>query len=197
MSNPFQKDVYHEPSEARPPHRPLPPWLAARLLRPDETVAWVRGPRFNPSWERFVTHPLLFVAGLAAAAACVVMGWLLSETWIGTMIAAALVAAGLVFGSVIVLSVACGYFTRLVVTNLRVVILQGHEVARTWGVDDLPRSLLRYRAREDGQRSPTLDLDAVKSMFAGGASDEYADSKAIMAFGKEMDRIRAREKDRP
>src|SRR6266508_669464 len=58
------------PSEFSWQSPPLPPWLARRLLREDETVTWVRGPRFNPSWERYVTHPVLFLLALVISAAC-------------------------------------------------------------------------------------------------------------------------------
>ena len=30
---------------------PFPAWLAARFLRPDEKITWVRRPRFTPSWS--------------------------------------------------------------------------------------------------------------------------------------------------
>jgi hypothetical protein len=31
----------------------------------------------------------------------------------------------------------------------------------------------------------------------GGASDKFAESKTILAFGKQLDQIKAREKDHP
>jgi len=39
--------------------------------------------------------------------------------------------------------IANGYFTRLVVTNYRLLILQGYEVCRSWSIHHLPRSLIR------------------------------------------------------
>ena len=53
---------------------PLPEWLAARLLRPDEEVTWVRGPRRCPSWERHVTHPGVVFLGLALGATFLLAG---------------------------------------------------------------------------------------------------------------------------
>ena len=47
-----------------------------------------------------------------------------------------------------VLGLCCGYFTRLVATNHRLVILQGYEMCRTWGMDDLPPSLIRHDRRK-------------------------------------------------
>ena len=76
MHNPFQRDPYGtEDAEAAEPFTPLPAWLADRLLRPDEKVAWVRGPRFTPSWERYATHPALILLTLALGAVGVVLGW--------------------------------------------------------------------------------------------------------------------------
>ena len=75
-------------------------------------------------------------------------------------------------------------------------IVQGYEVCRTWGIDDLPRSLLRFSRVGDGGRSRTVDLDALKTML-GGSSDKIVDSKAILGFGKQLDHIKARENNRP
>ena len=88
-----------------------------------------------------------------------------------------------------------GLFTRLVATNFRLVIMQGYEIARTWQIDQLPRSLTRYRRRSDGGEDRTIDLDAMRSML-GTASDQFADAKTILAFGKELGHIKAREDDR-
>jgi hypothetical protein len=79
-----------------------------------------------------------------------------------------------------------------VVTDSRVVILQGYEVCRTWGVNDLPRFLVRYGAGPGGEKSPSVDLDAVQTLF-GPSSDKFADSKTILSFGKTLDQIRTRE----
>ena len=62
---------------------PLPSWLARRLLRDGEQVTFVAGPRFNPSWEKYVTHPLLFLAALGLGVLCVGTGRLTNETWAG------------------------------------------------------------------------------------------------------------------
>jgi hypothetical protein len=205
MSERFQHNAYDReppafPGEAQPPpiprrHPPLPAWLAARLLRADEKVTWVCGPRFNPSWERYATHATLFLGALAVAVVCMAVGWLFVEMWAGLMLLAVLLAAGLVFGSIFVLGIANGYFTRLVATNYRLVILQGYAVCRTWAIDELPRSMIRYSGRGDGERSRTLDLDAMKTML-GGSSDQFADAKTILAFGKQLGQIKARENDR-
>jgi hypothetical protein len=44
------------------------------------------------------------------------------------------------------------------------------------------------------ERRPTIDLDGVKAML-GGASDQFSDTKTILAFGKHLDRIKARGND--
>ena len=174
---------------------PLPTWLARRLLHPDEQVTWVRGPRFNPSWERHVTHVRLFLAALVLGAILSAAGWLFNELAPGAVLVCILISIAIVVGSIMVLGLCCGYFTRLVVTNSRVLILQGYEVCRSWGVKQLPRSMLRYGRREDGETGPTVDLEAMKAML-GGSPDGYADAKAILAFGKTLGQIKAREDGR-
>ncbi len=202
MSDRFHTDAFdarppdlHEHPDVARPLTPLPSWLARRLLREDEQVAWVRGPRFNPSWERYVTHPLLFFAALAVGAFCVAVASLLDEFWPAVMLPTFLFAGALVLASIMVLGLCCGYFTRLVATNHRLVILQGYETCRTWGMDDLPPSLIRHDRSESGERSLTVDFDAVKTML-GGASDQFADAKTILAFGKQLGHIKAREDGR-
>lgn len=175
---------------------PLPRWLARRLLRPGERVTWVYGPRFNPSWERYATHPLLFVAALVFAAACLGLGYLIGEGWSHAPLVCIVAAPVAVFGAVFVLAIACGYFTRLVVTNSRLVILQGYEVCRSWDIGRLPRSLIRYAPRDDDEEERTIDLDALKTML-GTSAGHFAEAKTILAFGKQLDRIRPRENDRP
>jgi hypothetical protein len=194
MSDRFHNDTFVQPSEVAGQCPPLPSWLAARLLKGDEQVTWVMGPRFNPEWERYVTHPLLFLAALAVGMACVTTGGLTGGT--EGAVLAALAGGAVVLASVFVLGFASGYFTRLVVTGSRLLILQGYEVVRIWGLDDLPYSLVRYRRRADGAESRAVDLDTLKSMF-GPTSDKFAESKTILAFGKQLDQITAREKRRP
>jgi hypothetical protein len=176
------------------PRAPLPSWLARRRLRPGEVVTWVRGPRFSPRWERFVTHPGLFVVALLLALACVGVARALAGSWAQMPLAPPLVAVGLLVGSIYVLAISNAYFTRLVVTNLRVFILQGHELCRSWGLDDLPRSLVRYGRRE-GKEVRSVDVDALQTML-GGASEHFSDAKTIRAFGKQLDAIQERERDR-
>jgi len=175
--------------------QPLPGWLADRLLKDDEKVTWVRGPWFNPFWERYVTHPLLFLLALAVGAASMALGWLISGGSPEILMALALAAGFLVVVSILVLGIANGYFTRLVVTNFRLVILQGYETVRSWSIDDLPRSMLRYGRGDGKDRTAWIDLDAVKTML-GGSSDQFTDSKTILSFGKQLDRIRTRDRDR-
>ncbi len=171
---------------------PLPSWLARKHLRPDEQVVWVAGPRLNPSWERFVTHPLFFVAGLVLGALCIGAGM----TAPGLMMpVAAPPAFMLAVGSLIIVGHYCGYFTRLVATNYRVLILQGYEVCRRWSIDELPRHMVRYRRMGDVDTGPTIDLDAMKTLL-GGASDQFVDAKTILSFGKEINRMRGRQDDR-
>src|SRR5262249_34482935 len=106
-----------------------------------------------------------------------------------------LAAGGIVVGSIFVLGFSAGYFTRLVVTSRRILLLQGYEVCRSWRMDDLPPSLIRY-TRWDGEESRMVDLDALQTML-GGTSDKFTEAKTIRAFGKHLDGIIAREKYRP
>ena len=109
---------------------------------------------------------------------------------------AALAAGMLVLGSIFVLGIANGYFTRLVVTNYRLLILQGYEVCRSWSIHRLPRSLVRYVKPGDEPEKLAVDLDAVKRML-GGSSDKFTSANAIMAFSKRVEQFKAREDDRP
>jgi hypothetical protein len=212
MSDRYQADTFDtqppdfrgndRPHDAprRREHPPLPAFLARRWLRPGEQVTWVVGPRFNPSWEYYVTHPALAGVALAVGVLSVVTGRMTVESWANLPIWPPVVAGGLFFGSVVVLGVCCGYFTRLVVTNQRLLLTQGREIYRKWNIDDLPRSLLRYGRRDRGERDrddrPTIDLDALQTML-GSASDQFADAKTIVAFGKQLGHIKAREEGRP
>jgi len=181
-----------------PEQPPLPWWIADRLLQPNETVTWVRGPKFNPSWERYITHPALFLIALAFAAVCLLTGRLMGGSWADMPIPLFLLPPALVLGSIFVLGISNGYFTRLVVTNTRLVILQGYEVCRSWSIDDLPRSLIRYGRRADGEEdrsSRSIDLESVKTML-GSASDQFVEAKTILAFSKQLERVRDQERRR-
>ena len=172
----------------------LPGWLADRLLRDGEKCTRVFGPRLNPSWERYVTHPALFLVALAIGAVCFGIGWLI----IGpeeTVLLFALPGGILVLASIFVLGLSNGYFTRLVVTNYRLVVLQGYEVCRSWDIDHLPRSLIRFGPKGEKGSERSIDLEAVKILL-GGSSDKFTESKSILAFGKQLDQIKTREKDR-
>jgi hypothetical protein len=194
MADEFQTEVFDSRSSPMSrAHPPVPPWLAQRWLRPDEGVTWVAGPRFNPSWERYVTHPALVLVALALAVVWVGAGSLIGGAAMPALLA--LPAGGLLFASIVVLGLSSGYFTRLVVTDSRLFVLQGYEMYRAWQIDDLPRSLVRYRARADGGRDWAVDLDAMKTML-GSASEHFTDSKTILAFSKQLGRIKSREDDR-
>jgi hypothetical protein len=171
-------------------HPPLPLWLARRVLYRDERIVWVYGPRQSPRWESAVTHPLLVFGALGLGAVCVLVAVALDQIWQGGMMAAALFLA-----AVFVLGIFSGHFTRLVVTNHRIVILQGREVCRGWRIDQLPHRLIRYVPRPGEMASRTIDLDALQIML-GGASDKVADSKTILSFGKHLDHIKAEENRR-
>jgi hypothetical protein len=172
----------------------LPGWLADRLLRPDEKVTWVRGPRFNPSWECYVTHPALFLLAVAVGAAGVGLTWLIGAEGSDLPGIAFSFAGLLVVFTVIILGISNGYFTRLVATNSRLVILQGYEICRSWDIDKLPPSLLRFGSHGEQDRW-SIDWDAVKTML-GGSSDKFTDAKSILSLGKQLDRITLRDKDR-
>jgi hypothetical protein len=196
MSDPFPTDPVDGQAPDVSLRTPLlPAWLARRLLQADETVTWVRGPRLNPWWERYATHPGLFLLALALGAACLGVGWLIAGSWSGLPLPAGLAAGGIVLGAIYALAIANAYFTRLVVTDRRLVVVQGYEVCRSWGLDQLPRSLVRFRVRDDGRASRTIDLTALQTML-GGPSDQFADAKTIRSVGRQIDQIKARENDR-
>jgi hypothetical protein len=198
MSDRYQSDEAFE-ARGRDVSRqapPLPSWLANRLLKEDEKVNWVYGPRFNPWWERYVTHPALFLVALAAGAISFGVGWLLSEDRTELPLLPVLAAGSIIIGSILVLGIANGYFTRLVVTDLRIVILQGYEVCRSWSLDDLPRSLIRFSWREgEEEERQSVDLGALQTML-GTASDQIVDAKTILKFGKSIEQIRTRKDGR-
>src|SRR5262249_19736472 len=101
-----------------------------------------------------------------------------------------------VFGSIFVLGITSGHFTRLVVTDHRLVILQGYEMCRSWNMNELPPSLIRFTMQRSGGGNRAIDLDTLKLML-GADSDKVVDAKTILGFGKHLDHIKARENDRP
>jgi hypothetical protein len=177
------------------PYRPLPWWLADRLLRDDEKVSWVYGPRFNPSWERFVTHAALVLVPLPfVAVACGLA--VLANAPVAAVGAVGVVATVILMTLVIiVLGLANGYFTRLVVTDRRLFIAQGYEAYRSWDLEDLPPALIRYSGRGTNLESRTIDLNAIKSML-GGSSDKFTEAKSILSFAKQIGQMRDRRHDR-
>src|SRR5262249_15781633 len=159
MSDRLHDDEFDRRSpDLAEPFPPLPPWLVRRHLRHGETVSWVYGPRSNPSWERYLTHPALFVVALVFGVVCLMLVRLVVGSWEELPMLPALACLAIVLGSIFVLAISAAYFTRLVVTTDRLLILQGYEVCRTWKIDDLPPSLIRYGMRgvDDGKR--TVDL---------------------------------------
>jgi hypothetical protein len=196
MSEQFRTEQFDSRPSESPGYFPaLPSWLAARLLREGEEITWVVAPRFSPSWERYITHPLLFVAAVALAVICVASCALFDDAGPELIGPAILLGLGIIIGSIFVLGIACGYFTRLVVTNKRLVIMQGYEVRHAWDLDALPRHLLRYdRRRGEEDSEPTIDLDAVRTML-GSSSTHFAESKTILNFGKELRKIKRRDDD--
>jgi hypothetical protein len=177
-------------------HPPLPWWLVRRLLRDEEPVTWVCGPRFNPPWERYITHPGLFLIALGLIVLCVAMGRIVAGSWMQFPVACVLISFALFLGSIIVLALANAYFTRLVVTSDRLLIVQGYEVCKSWLIDDLPPSLVRYGRRGHDDDRRTVDLDALKTMMGNSASGQFAEAKSILALGKQLDRIKTRRIDR-
>jgi hypothetical protein len=167
------------------------------VLQKEEEVTWVCGPRPGGFLERWFTHPLLFVVALAGAALCVGIGWLAVGGDSELLMAPVLAALLGVVGSILVLGLASGHFTRLVVTNLRIVVVQGREVCRNWSLDRLPPSLLRYRRRgPDEEEERTVDLESLKTMLAF-SSDKVTDSKTILAFAKQLEKLGPRSPRRP
>jgi hypothetical protein len=97
-----------------------------------------------------------------------------------------------VVGSIFVLGISSGYFTRLIVTDRRLLIVQGYEVRRRWSIDDLPLSLIRYRRLGGQESTRTVDIDALNTML-GGVPGQVADSKTILALGKRLANIKAQD----
>jgi hypothetical protein len=197
MSDQFRRDPSDDkPNDLAKPFTPLPSWLARRVLQPGEKVDWVCGPRFSPSWERYVTHPGLFLVALATAALVGWMGWRISETYaVETRTPTIAIAGGILIATIFVLGFFSGYFTRLVVTNRRIVILQGYEQVRSRALADLPPSLIRHRMGA-GAEGLAVDLDSLTTML-GGSSTQFVDAKTILAFSKQLGKSKTRENDRP
>jgi hypothetical protein len=195
MSEPYEDNPFDLPRPDPPPDQRLPHWLVHRLIHRDEHITWVRGPRSNPSWERYITHPLLFLAALGLGAIGVALGRLSVVAWANIPVLLVLAAGGIVIGSIFVLAFSNAYFTRLVVTDRRLVILQGYEICRSWRIEDLPRSLIRYTRPEGREDSRTIDLDALRTML-GSSSDQFTEAKTILELGKQLDGIKARESGR-
>lgn len=173
----------------------LPWWVARRLLQSGERVTWVRGPRFNPFWERYATHPGLFIAALVVGAICFPAGRVIAGEWTTSLPMAFAIAAGLAIGSIFVLAISATYFTRLVVTDYRIVILQGFEICRSWSLDDLPYYMIRYTRSESGKEVRSVDLEAMQTVL-GEASDQFVEAKTIRRFGRKLEQIRADDDDR-
>jgi hypothetical protein len=197
MSDGFQTHSFDAPTPNPFVNHPqLPPWLAPKVLRGDEKVTWVIGPAVNPPWEPYVTHPSMFFLAFSFAVLFLAIGRASAGSWAELPLLAALVAFALLVSSVFVLSFSSGYFTRLVVTDARLLIIQGCEVVRYWKIDDLPLSLVRYVPRAGGEERRAVDLDALTTML-GTSSDKFvAASKTILALGKQLDQFRAPDNDR-
>lgn len=189
-----------EPRQAGAAHTahqypPLPAFLARRLLRDDEQVTFVRGPWFAPWWERHVTHiSFILVAGLLAVAV-IAAGIQYAGSLKEMPILPGVIALGLIFGSIGVTAFFCGLFTRLIVTDRRLILIQGYDVCRVWNIDDLPRRLLRY-ARRGGEERAMIDIDALQTMITASVTEKFSEAKTLMKFGKQLDQIRRAETDR-
>jgi hypothetical protein len=193
MSERFRPDIPDEPPpEIVSAFPPLPPWLREKLLRPDEEITWVRGPRWNPSWEKYATHPAVVLVALGLGVVCLALGRLISGSWEQISPIFPIAALIVVVGSVCALGIFNGHFTRLVVTNFRIVIMQGYEVSRTWSLDSLPRSLIRYvdRDGEEGGEKQAVDLGALQKMLGG--SGGFVEAKAVWDLGKQLDHFKKR-----
>jgi hypothetical protein len=171
-------------------HTPLMPgWLARSLLERGEVATWVRGPGSCPWWEPYLTHPLACLVGIPVGAACLTVGRLAVPDWSQLPPAAAVSAILTFFVPLMVVAFLTGHFTRLVVTDRRLLIIQGQTVIRSWGIRQLPRSLVKYVRREGEDEAPTIDLDSLQKML-GGKSDGIVDSNTIMSLGKKLDRFK-------
>jgi hypothetical protein len=202
MTDRFQTEPLHTPPLAAPlpavvnDQPELPAWLAERLLRPFEIITRVRGPRLSPDWEPLVTHPGLFLLALPLGAACVFVGSLIAGSLAALHPVAGLAALAVVVGSVFVVGICSGHFSRLVVTNQRLFIVQGRELCRSWDLDELPPHLIRHTLRTDGLQERSIDLDAVTAML-DGLSGKFTEAKSIVEFGKKLEQITLRKDKLP
>lgn len=193
MPDHFQTDPFDTAPLPTPPnlarlYTPLPGFLERRLIRPGEEVTFVRGPRWSPAFEPLLTHPLVFGAALLVGALLVGAARLAAHDANSMHPAPVAVAIGIVLGSIMVLAFFNGYFTRLIVTSERLMIVQGIEVRRSWGIEALPPSLLRHDPRR-GTAGKSIDLDAVQTLL-GNPSTGFTDAKSIRSFGKQIAQIR-------
>ena len=181
MSDRYQTD----PFDSRPPrivhHPALPPWLASRLLGSNEEVTWVRGPWCNPSWEWAVTHPALALIALGFAAFCLAIGWLLGRG--SDLLPLMILVAGIsVLGSIFVLAFFNGYFTRLVVTNRRLVIMQGYEIRHDWCVGEE-----HFRRANPG----AIYMDCMPFIRGEQVTAEVADGPQSVIYDQAENRLHA------
>src|SRR5262249_42853855 len=72
-------------------------------------------------------------------------------------------------GGLILVGIAAGYFTRLVITNQRVMIVQGYEIRKTWRLGDLPRSLVGVKRSDGGELKRTVGMETVTTVVGGGS----------------------------
>lgn len=170
---------------------PLPQYLQSRLNK-DEKVTWVRGPNSNPWWEPVLVHPLLVGLALLFGVMLLVSGRLIVGTWAEVPPVVWVVALLIPIGSLFLVGLTNAHFTRLIVTNTRLFIVQGYEVCRTWNLNDLPRSLLCFDPRGQEQDKPMIDLDSIQTLLE--SSDRKSSSESIMAFRKRLDQITTQRK---
>src|SRR5438105_12790131 len=109
-----------EQSQNQPPHEKtnelslpaprLPRWLTRRMLTEDEHLVSVYGPKYNPGWERYVTHPLLFLVTAIISATWVVVALVRAGGPENLPAVAGIGALALVVAAIVILGVSCGYF---------------------------------------------------------------------------------------
>lgn len=166
----------------------LPTWLARLVLAPGETVALVRGPTSNSPLEPYLTHPALFLVALLPAGITLAVGRAMSPSWKELHPLPGLLAVLILFGTVIFLAGMAGYFTRLIITDRRLLIVQGREVRSSRDVNSLPRALVRRGRDEFGrERAPTIDLNAVNKLVGGTG---FVDAKTILTLSKKIDKLK-------